>query len=74
MCFLVSAITIIVRMDAYAILYGLWLGLFLRLRRRQMAKIWIIYFVFLVFVLPIQYGGSLGLPLRLCYRKPVTTT
>ena len=59
-------------MDAFAILYGLWLGLFLRLRRRRIAKIWVIYFVFLIFVLPIQYAGSLGLPLKLCYGRPIT--
>lgn len=62
-----SSIAIITRMDAYAILYGIWLGVFLRLRRKTIRKIWTGYFMFLIFLLPLQYLWCLGLPPILCY-------
>lgn len=68
-CFFMTSIAIIVRMDAYAILYGIWLGLFLRLKRETIRKIWAIYFVFLLVLLPIQYIWCLGLPPKMCYGK-----
>jgi hypothetical protein len=54
-------------MDAYSILYGLWLGIFLMLRRTTIARIWPVYFIFLIIVLPIQYFCSIGLPPALCF-------
>lgn len=70
MCFFMSSIVIIVRMDAYAILYGIWLGLFLRLKRDTIRKVWTAYFMFLLFMLPLQYIWCLGLPPILCYEYP----
>ncbi len=69
-CLFMTTITIIVRMDAYAILYGVWLGLFLRLKRTTIIKMWPIYFSFLLLVLFIQYIMCLGLPPILCYLYP----
>ena len=68
-CFFMTTLTIIIRMDAYAILYGVWLGLFLRLKRETIRKIWTAYFLFLLFILPIQYIWCLGLPPLLCFGK-----
>lgn len=62
-----SSIVIIVRMDAYAIFYGVWLGVLLRLKRKTTSKIWTGYLIFLLFILPIQYIFCLGLPPILCY-------
>ncbi|CAF0761239.1 unnamed protein product, partial [Brachionus calyciflorus] len=69
-CFFVSTIVIITRMDAYAILYGIWLGLFLNMKRITISKIWTVYFLFLIVLLPIQYIGCLGLPPVFCYTYP----
>ncbi len=70
LCYLMTAITIAFRMDAYAILYGVWLGLFLNLKRRTVGKIWTAYFIFLLFVLALQYLFCLGLPPILCFEYP----
>lgn len=64
-----TTIAIIVRMDAFAILYGIWLGLFLNMKRATICKVWSIYMISLIFILPIQYVGCLGLPPILCYGK-----
>jgi hypothetical protein len=56
-------------MDSYAILYGLWLGLFLQLKRVNLAKTWTLYLIFLAILIPIQYLFCLGLPPILCYGK-----
>jgi hypothetical protein len=65
-----TTIVIIIRMDAYAILYGIWLGVFLRCKRKTVAKLWMGYFVFLLILLPIQYFWCLGLPPVLCLEYP----
>jgi hypothetical protein len=69
-CFLMTAITIAFRMDAYAILYGVWLGLLLNLKRTNVNKVWTAYFLFLLFVLALQYLWCLGLPPILCFEYP----
>lgn len=69
-CLFMTSIVIITRMDAYAIVYGLWLGIFLNVRRTTIRKVWIYYFIFLIVLLPIQYAGCLGLPPVLCYEYP----
>ncbi len=69
-CFFVTTMVIIIRMDAYAILYGVWLGLFLRLRRKAVNKIWTVYFVFLLLLMPIQYFWCIGLPPVFCLEYP----
>jgi hypothetical protein len=65
-----TTIVITIRMDAYAILYGCWLGLLLRCRRTTVSKIWLWYFLFLLVLLPIQYFWCLGLPPFLCLEYP----
>lgn len=68
-CLCMTSIVIIVRMDAYALLYGIWLGFFLRMRRKTVCQMWTVYFVFLLITLLIQYVECLGLPPILCYGK-----
>ena len=65
-----TAIVIIIRMDAYALLYGVWLGIFIRSERKTIRKMWTTYFVFLLFLLMVQYVWCLGLPPVLCYEYP----
>lgn len=68
--FFMTTVVIIIRMDAYAILYGMWLGMFLRMRRATISKVWTVYFIFLLLLLPIQYFWCLGLPPFLCLEYP----
>ena len=68
-CFCMTSIVIITRMDAYALLYGIPLGIFLRLKRKTIRNLWMSYFVFLLFLLLIQYIECVGLPPVLCYGK-----
>ncbi len=69
-CFFMTAIVVIVRMDAYALLYGIWLGVFIRLKRKTVRSVWTTYFVFLLVVLLVQYISCLGLPPIFCFRYP----
>ena len=69
-CYLMTAITVAFRMDAYAILYGIWLGLLLNLKRTTVGKVWPAYFLFLLFFLALQYMWCLGLPPILCFEYP----
>jgi hypothetical protein len=59
-CYFITTVAIIVRMDAYAILYGIWLGMFMLLRRKQVANLWIFYLLFLTLIMPMQYFSRLG--------------
>jgi hypothetical protein len=57
------------RMDLYAVLYGLWLCVLVIMEREKLAKIWSIYKVFIVMLIPIQYAMAVGLPPALCIGK-----
>jgi hypothetical protein len=65
-----TSLTIIIRMDVFAIFYGIWLGAFLCLKRTTIAKIWISYLLYVSLLLPFQYLLCLGLPSVLCYQYP----
>ena len=65
-CFFMSAITIAIRMDAFAIMYSLWLGLFIKMKRERICKIWSVYLAFLLIAIAVQYAFCLGLPPFLC--------
>ena len=58
------------RMDLYAVLYGVWLCVLVIMRREKLAKIWGIYQVFIVMLIPIQYAMAVGLPPGLCINYP----
>jgi hypothetical protein len=57
------------RMDLYAVLYGVWLCVLVVMKRENLAKIWGIFQVFTVMVVPIQYAMAVGLPPALCIGK-----
>jgi piezo-type mechanosensitive ion channel component 1/2 len=69
-CFGVTAIVVCVRMDFYAIVYSIWLAVFLRMKRESIRRVWVVYFIFLIALLPIEYLSCLGLPPVLCYEYP----
>lgn len=69
LCYIMTAITICVRVDAYSMLYAVLLGVLMLLSRRSNARVWPIYCILLVILLPVQYLLALGLPVGLCYRK-----
>lgn len=57
------------RMDLYAVLYGVWLCVLVIMNRKKLAKIWGIFQVFIVMLIPIQYAMAVGLPPALCIGK-----
>ncbi|XP_060599283.1 piezo-type mechanosensitive ion channel component 2-like isoform X3 [Ruditapes philippinarum] len=69
-CYIMTAVAISVRVDAMSVLYALLLGILLLLSRRANARLWPIYTIFLVILLPVQFLSALGLPLGFCYRYP----
>jgi len=62
-----TVITMVVRLDVYSLLYGLFLGILLLLSRRQCAAVWPCYMVLLMAVLFVQYLFCLGLPHGICW-------
>lgn len=56
-------------MDLYAVLYALWLIIFVMLSRGTLAKVWIIFMFFVVVTIPLQYAIVIGLPPDLCICK-----
>ncbi|CAH1780572.1 unnamed protein product [Owenia fusiformis] len=70
LCYTMTVITICVRQDAFAVLYGLLLGILLLLNRRASYILWPIYAIFLAILIPIQYLSCLGFPLVLCWGYP----
>ncbi|CAF1302563.1 unnamed protein product, partial [Didymodactylos carnosus] len=67
-CNVMTVIVIAVRLDVMAVLYAIWLGLFLMSKRRALIKIWPIYLLFLLIVFPVQYMIVVGPPPFLCFR------
>ncbi|PSN54799.1 hypothetical protein C0J52_01988 [Blattella germanica] len=69
-CLMATVALIGTRMDLYAVLYGIWLCVLVIMRREKLAKIWGIYQVFIVMLIPIQYAMAVGLPPGLCVTYP----
>ncbi|XP_060075477.1 piezo-type mechanosensitive ion channel component 1-like [Ylistrum balloti] len=69
-CYVMFAITISVRVDAYSVLYAAILGTLLFLSRRRNATMWPLFTVFIAILLPLQYVQRLGLPTGLCIEYP----
>ena len=67
LCYIMTAITICVRVDVYSVLYAVFLGLLMILSRHANAIVWPVWTIILVILLPIQFILCLGLPLFLCY-------
>ena len=57
------------RMDMYAVLLGMWLCVLVIMKREKLAKIWGIFQVFIIMLIPIQYAMAVGLPPGLCVGK-----
>ncbi|XP_052831053.1 piezo-type mechanosensitive ion channel component 1 isoform X7 [Octopus bimaculoides] len=69
-CYITTAITISVRVDAYSILYAIFLAALLLMNRRNNARVWPVYVLILTVLLPLQYMSSLGFLLGLCTEYP----
>ena len=64
-----AAISISVRVDVFSMLYAVLLGIMLLISRRANARVWPLYTILLVILLPVQFLSVLGLPLFLCQGK-----
>ena len=65
-CFITSMITMVVRLDAYSVVYGIFLGVLLTVSRKRCACLWPFYMSVLILLLGIQYFHCLGIPPGLC--------
>lgn len=74
LCYIITAIAISVRVDAYSVLYAIFLGVLLLLNRRGNAYLWPIYVLVLTILLPLQYMSSIGAPMGLCLSYPWANT
>lgn len=54
------------RLDVYSVLYSIWLLLLFALKRKVVARIWPIFRIFTMILLPIQYAIVVGPPSWLC--------
>ncbi|XP_026476535.1 piezo-type mechanosensitive ion channel component-like, partial [Ctenocephalides felis] len=61
---------ICIRLDAFAIFYGIWLLVLFGLKRRMASKIWPAYVIFIVVIIPLQYCMVVGFPPSLCIPLP----
>ena len=60
-------IVIAVRLDVLAVLYSIWLGLFLISSRRTIQRMWPVYVLFHIIAFPAQYLSVVGAPPFLCF-------
>lgn len=70
LCFIATMITMVVRLDIFSVLYGIFLGILLLLKRSSCRVIWPVYMTVLVFFLVLQYLSCLGMPPALCWEYP----
>nr|QZA74858.1 piezo [Platynereis dumerilii] len=73
LCFIMTVITMVVRLDAYSLVYGFLLGFLLCLSRRACFICWPIYIIVLAVLLAAQYLAVLGAPPILCWEYPWST-
>ncbi|CAF4228229.1 unnamed protein product, partial [Rotaria sp. Silwood2] len=66
-CYITTVIVVSIRLDMMAVLYAIWLGLFLVTSRRFAQRIWLCYIIFLIISFPLQYMGTVGAPPFLCF-------
>ncbi|CAF3646268.1 unnamed protein product [Rotaria sordida] len=71
-CYVTTVIVIGVRLDIIAVLYAIWLGLFLISSRRFIKRIWPIYIFFQIILYSVQYLSVVGAPPILCFEYPWT--
>ena len=68
-CFITTVVAMVVRLDAYSVLYGIFLGVLMLLSRRHCYFLWPAYTILLVVLLVMQYLSCLGAPPVLCWGK-----
>ncbi len=56
-----------IRLDIIAVFYIIWLGLFMKLSRHSIQRLWPFYLIFLIIIFPIQYLIVVGAPPFLCF-------
>lgn len=66
-CYITTMVTMVVRLDAYSVLYGVMLGVLLLLRRQACSRVWPVYMIVLMVLLVLQYLSCLGVPPGLCW-------
>ena len=57
----------VVRLDAYSVVYGLFLAILLCLNRTHCYRVWPVYVIVLIVLLVLQYLSCLGVPAALCW-------
>lgn len=68
-CHIVTAITVCVRLDVFAVFYTVLMIVVMVLRRHTAGRIWWIYMAILAILLPLQYLMALGFPPAACICK-----
>ncbi|CAM4812248.1 unnamed protein product [Rotaria magnacalcarata] len=69
-CYATIIIVVGSRLDMMAVLYAIWLGIFLISSRHFIQRVWPAYVFFLVIVFPLQYMSVVGAPPFLCFDYP----
>ena len=62
-----TVITMVVRLDLYSVIYGVFLGILVLPSRRCCYRVWPVYVVILMILLIIQYLECVGAPLAVCW-------
>ena len=65
-CYIMTAVTVCIRMDIFGVLYAVLLALVMLFSHRMSARIWWLYLLLLAILLPIQFLVSLGFPPLAC--------
>ena len=68
-CFIMTMVTMVVRLDAYSVIYGVFLCVLILLPRKKCYYVWPFYVGVLIILILTQYLSCLGLPPGLCYGK-----
>lgn len=67
---LVCTMTVIgTRLDVYSVVYSVWLMIMFAMKRRTISKIWPIFKIFLMVLVPLQYAIVVAPPTWLCIGK-----
>ena len=67
MSFIMTITTMVTRLDAYSVIYGLFLGVLMLFSRKQRYYVWLGYISLLVIMLIVQYLSCVGVPGFLCF-------
>ena len=73
-CYVMTAVTVCIRMDVFGVLYVILLALMMLFSRRTSARIWWLYMLILAILLPVQYLMSLGFPAIACVGQSNVTS